>query len=101
MSWDHVGHHLGPGRVASLSYLCAVIVLFLPRSCNNNNNGNYIGDLVIIDINLNLHPFVAVNWQASKPLEPNIAQLCSLVVSRVEFGVLGAFILNLTDSWHL
>ena len=27
MSWNHFGHRLGPGRVASLSYLCAVIVL--------------------------------------------------------------------------
>ena len=45
MSWNHVGHHLSPGRVA--------------------NNGNYIGDLVIIDCYLNLHPFAAVK-QASK-----------------------------------
>ena len=92
MLWNHVGHCLGPGRVASLSYLCAVLVLVVVGIVVVSvYKINYIGDLVIMDLFLNLHPFVAVKL-ACKPLEPNIAQLCSLLVSRVEFGVLCSFI---------
>ena len=64
---------------------------FLPRSCNNNNNGSYIGDLVIIDY-LNLHPFVAVKQASKQALGPEHST--TMFVSGIKGRVWGAVLFH-------